>query len=573
MDSPANQPKHDFDLTASSGGQTNGIFDYGYHEQDERDALIFNLLLVNKWFLIPTSVAYQWLLSQNETARVNIYGPNTATILYISLSLLLIIVLWIAHNRIADDATDRRFFFSAQLITMISYSIDVLYIFYLSFNPTWGNLLWNILLLPLSFPLLAVYIRHFTHWFIDSIFTFAILILIFLSLQNYLTLTEYVRIPEGELLIILSGMLFLWLGLRMLRTWIDRIHEALRQEENRIQLCMDVLHHFPADFFLANERGEVLVASDGAYEYLDLPLESDPVWPPQTEAVRNALLLRFHAENPVDDPITVPDDARELPVKIYPSFFYRGNNRYCIALIQEANPEAGTQLGIMRSDRLAIAGQIAAGLAHEIGNPLGVIRSCADYMRQKAASDDPNKTEYELIESEAIRCQNLIDRLLSLASPKRDTPGIHDLRAILDHAISMVRYQAGTREIEQTFPEAPAYIYANEGQISAVFVNLLLNALQSMDESPEGFSVRVMLNIRGADAIVDVTDEGCGISSQELNRIFDPFFTKKASGTGLGLYIVHQIVTSIGGSIDAASKVGAGTTFTVRLPLYQGDIE
>lgn len=547
-----------------------------YCEQDERDTFIFNLLLINKWFLILTTVAYQWLLTQNEATRGNVYGDNLTTVFYISVSLLMIVVLYIAHNRIVRGTSDSSYVIAAQVITIISFITDVVYVFFLVFNQLWGNSLWILYLLSLSFPLLICYVRFNASILIDSVLAITIIALIFLSPQFYEMLSDGFsppppRIPQGDLLIILSGSMYLWIVLRMTRGWIDHVHQSFQKGEKRVELWTDVLRNFPADFFLANEKGEVLIASDGVEDYLELPTSSSASWPAHSEAVRNAILLRFHAEKPVDDPIIIPDDDREIPVKIYPTFFFIGKDRFCIALLQEDNPELGTQLSLVRSDRLAIAGQIAAGLAHEIGNPLGVIRSCAEYLRQKASADDPNKTEFELIETESIRCQNLIDRLLSLASPKRDTPGIHDLRTILDHSVSMVRYQAGSRELELSLPDDEVYVYVNEGQISAVFVNLLLNALQSMEGVGYDLKVRVLLKVRGDYSIVDITDEGCGISSHELNRIFDPFFTKKASGTGLGLYIVHQIVTSAGGSIDVASKVGSGTTFTVKIPIH--DIE
>ncbi|MGC9326886.1 MAG: sensor histidine kinase, partial [Candidatus Hinthialibacter sp.] len=120
-------------------------------------------------------------------------------------------------------------------------------------------------------------------------------------------------------------------------------------------------------------------------------------------------------------------------------------------------------------------------------------------------------------------------------------------------------------------PNEAMPIYGNEGQLIAVFVNLYLNALQSMENSPPEAKLRIHMRTRGEEAIVDVTDEGEGISKDELDKIFDPFYTQKASGTGLGLSIVHQIITSLNGRIDVASTKGSGTTFSIRLPLYKDE--
>jgi len=335
------------------------------------------------------------------------------------------------------------------------------------------------------------------------------------------------------------------------------------------QLWWEILQRFPSEFFLVDDQGELIAASDTARKLLLLPQDGSREWPEPTQPIRNALLLRFHAETPIDDTITVPDDAYRHPIKIYPTYLIHRDKRYCIALAQEENPEIPRQTAILRSDRLSIAGQIAAGLAHELGNPLGIIQSCSSYLKQKASENDPNREEFELIEKEAKRCQNLIDRLLSLASPKRDPPGVHDLRDILHHAYSLVKYQAGIREIELSVPPESIPIFVNEGQMIAVFVNLYLNALQSMEHSPPEAKLRILARIRGEEAIVDVTDEGEGIDKDELDKIFDPFFTKRAQGTGLGLSIVLQIVTSLGGRIDVASTKGSGTTFSIHIPLHQ----
>jgi len=376
------------------------------------------------------------------------------------------------------------------------------------------------------------------------------------------------RFPPADLLLSLAGLLFIWVNVRLVRIWIDALLIDVQSLGNLDSLWTEVIHRFPADFFLVNDQGQLIIASEAARKLLDLPANGSHEWPEPTQSIRNALLLRFHAETPIEDTITVPDDAFPHPVKIYPVFFRQGRERYCIALAQEENPEIPKQAAVLRSDRLTIAGQIAAGLAHELGNPLGIIHSCASYLKQKSP-DDPNREEFELIEKESKRCQNLIDRLLSLASPKRDTLGVHDLREILRNSYALVKYQAGEREIELALPNEPVWIYANEGQLSAAFVNLYLNALQGMETVGPEAKLRIHLRPRGDEAIVDVTDEGIGIPKDELDKIFDPFFTRKAQGTGLGLYIVHQIVHSLGGRIDVASTVGSGTTFTIYLPLYQ----
>jgi len=548
--------------------QQRGVF----APDDERDRLVFRLILVNKWFLIPTSVAYEWILSTSP-ARTAVYKFILPSIFYTVGSLVFILLLWLAHRNLAEGGNKRNHRRTTLILDCLSYGIDVAYVLFLTFIPKAGNILWILFLPPLSLILLAPKLQRLRNWIIDGPAAFVL----FLFLYGLIFSIDFpigpLRFFQADMLLCLSGLFFMWVNMRLVRTWIDSQRKTIKEEGDLKRLWWEILQNFPTEFFLVDDQGELITASHAARKMLQLPEDGNREWPESVQSIRNALLLRFHAETPIDETITVPDDNFPLPIKIYPSYITFQNKRYCIAIAQEENPEIPQQAAVLRSDRLSIAGQIAAGLAHELGNPLGVIQSCAAYLKQKVGEDNPNREEFELIERETKRCRNLIDRLLSLASPKRDTPGFHDLRDILQHSYSLVKYQAGDRIIELQNPKEQVSVYANEGQLSAVFVNLFLNALQSMESSSPDAKLRIHMRTRGEEAIVDVTDEGEGIIKEELDKIFDPFFTKKAQGTGLGLSIVHQIITSIGGRIDVASTEGAGTTFTIRLPLHDNNDE
>ncbi|RJP35239.1 MAG: GHKL domain-containing protein [Candidatus Omnitrophota bacterium] len=537
--------------------------------RDEREKLTFRLLLLNKWFLIPSSVAYEWFLSISPFKEA-VYVFIKPTILYTVVSMIVIVLLWLTYYRYADREPDKYYFQHTRILSLVSYGCDVAFVLLLIFLPAEaGNILWFLFLPPLSLIVLVPRMKRYPHLLVDVTATVVMLIAILGLLHSVDSPTSAPHFNPCDILLCLFGMLFTFVSIRSVRMWIDSMNRDAEIIDEWYTLWTETLRRFPADFFLINVHGEILVASNGIRKLFTLPEPGGKEWPEETQPIRNAILLRFHAEKELDKTITVPDDNLKTPIRIFPNFFGYKDERYCIALVQEDNKEIGAPMGIVRSDRLTIAGQIAAGLAHELGNPLGVIQSCASYLHQKSAEDDPNREEYELIEKESRRCHNLIQRLLSLASPKRDTPAVHDLRGILEHSISLVKYQAGSREIELEKPNRSIPIYVNEGQLSAVFINLLLNALQSMEQSPAEAKLRVHTRTRGNEAIVDVTDEGVGISAKELEKIFDPFFTKRAEGTGLGLSIVHQVVTALGGRIDVASIPGSGTTFTVYLPLHE----
>lgn len=535
---------------------------------EERERLLFRLLLCNKWFIIPTSVAYEWMISISPF-RATVYNFLTPTILYTALSLLSILLLWMTYTR-RDEGKPASPFTTASL-DVLSLLADAVFVAFLIYAPNAGNFLWFLFFQPMAFFLLIPRFTRFSQGLIDGACGAVVMVAIYGTLSSYDSATSSPRFIPADLLLCLAGLFYMWVTARMFHGWIDSIYRQSDQLASLNDFWTEVQRHFPVKFFIVDDQGELLIASDAARQTLELPERGGSPWPEKTQSIRNALLLRFHAETPIEETIILPDDDRPHRVQILPTFLGHENKRCCIALVHEQDPEQPSGPGVLRSDRLAIAGQIAAGLAHELGNPLGVIRSCAAYIRQKAADDDPNIEELELIESEATRCQNMIDRLLSLASPKRDSPATHDLRDVVNSSIALVKYQAGSRVIDVSTPGHPVIIFANEGQLTAVLVNLMLNALQSMEKSPPEARLRVHLRARGKEAIIDVTDEGCGISKEELDRIFDPFFTKKATGTGLGLSIVHQIIYSMKGRIEVASAEGMGATFTVYLPIEESE--
>lgn len=534
---------------------------------DGRDRLTFRLLLVNKWFLIPSSVFYEWILS-NSPLRSSVYKFIQPTILYTVLSLVFIILLWLTLRKVHEKST-QDWNFRISVICVLSFVLDTVFILYLIILPDSGNILWAIFLPSIALVLLMPKEKWMASWIVNSIAAIPVCLAVYAMMTIQDDLISSNRYLPGDVMICLTGMLFLWINIRNIRTWVNTINQEMGDYAKWHTFWTEMFLRFPPEVFILDNNGEMIIASNSARKLLDLPKSGSGIWLEKSQSIRNALLLRFHAETDIDETIRIPDDSLVNPIKIFPTFFPFEEKKYCIALVQEENPEIPASAGILRSDRLTIAGQIAAGLAHEIGNPLGVIQSCAAYLFQKSPLDDPNREELELIQVETKRCQNMIDRLLSLASPKRDTPAVHDVREILDHSVSLVKYQAGSREIEFTVPTRPVYLFVNEGQISAVFVNLFLNALQSMEDCPLSAKLRVHMRTRGKEAIIDVTDEGMGIAREDLEKIFDPFFTKKASGTGLGLSIVHQIIRSLEGRIDVASVEGAGTTFTVYLPMYE----
>jgi signal transduction histidine kinase len=232
---------------------------------------------------------------------------------------------------------------------------------------------------------------------------------------------------------------------------------------------------------------------------------------------------------------------------------------------------------VIRSEQLASVGFLAAGVAHEINNPLASIAMCAESLESRLeglAPDDADaqivKRYLELIQNEAFRCKGITEKLLDfsrLGEVRRQATAMMALVAdVADMLRHVGRFAGRTIEID----EGPdVLVMVNPQEIKQVVLNLLVNALDSIEESG---TVRVSARRTGGEAVLTLADDGCGMSDEVLEHLFEPFFTRRKSGqgTGLGLSIAHRIVTDHGGRIQAASEgPGKGATFRVTLPLAQ----
>jgi signal transduction histidine kinase len=217
-----------------------------------------------------------------------------------------------------------------------------------------------------------------------------------------------------------------------------------------------------------------------------------------------------------------------------------------------------------RAERLAAAGQLAAGAAHEIRNPLAAIRSAI----QLIARDYPQGSERsELIADivdEVDRIDGIVEGLLSLARPEPVDYADVDLLALIRQTLALTAAQAEAGAVQVTL-DAPAELrlHADPGLLKQLLLNLVLNALQAM---PQGGRLELRATAARRRVQLVVQDTGGGIEAADLERIFDPFYTTRPEGTGLGLAICHGIVERHGGEITVESAPGAGATFTVELP-------
>ncbi|NQW47259.1 MAG: histidine kinase, partial [Planctomycetes bacterium] len=230
---------------------------------------------------------------------------------------------------------------------------------------------------------------------------------------------------------------------------------------------------------------------------------------------------------------------------------------------------------VIRNEQLASVGFLAAGVAHEINNPLASIAMCAESLESRmealttdAADGQVVKRYLELIQTEAFRCKGITEKLLDFArvgEVRRQATAVVALAAdVADMLRHLGRFAGRSIEID----EGPdVLVMVNPQEIKQVILNLLVNSLDSIDESGH---VRVGVRRSGQEALLTIADDGCGMTDEVLEHLFEPFFTRRRSGqgTGLGLSIVHRIIADHGGRIEAVSAgPGQGATFRITLPL------
>jgi signal transduction histidine kinase len=243
----------------------------------------------------------------------------------------------------------------------------------------------------------------------------------------------------------------------------------------------------------------------------------------------------------------------------------RAENQRLIAELEERVAQKTRE--VLRADRLATLGGIAAGFAHEIGNSLNVIRGYASVASREVQTDSAVKSDVEAIRREVGRAAGLIERFLVFARARTVQPHAQPIEPILREAVEVVGPAAAHArveravEIEGGLPD----IVADAELLRQAFLNLCVNAIQAMQERGGGrLTARAR---RAADGVaIEIQDTGPGMDGETAARVFEPFFTTKANGTGLGIAIVRQAAEAHGGAVEVESTPGQGAIFRIKLP-------
>jgi len=236
---------------------------------------------------------------------------------------------------------------------------------------------------------------------------------------------------------------------------------------------------------------------------------------------------------------------------------------------------AKSQEKLTRAAKLAVVGEMAAAMSHEVRTPLGILRSSADVLKREKALSEEGQEVLTFIGAETERLNKLVSTLIDAARPRLPVFAETNITELIANTIAMLRNQAQSEKISIAFDEsapeekASAVMAAVDAdQMTQVMMNLVMNAIQVL---PEGGKIVVLLKQVGNDVVIEVMDDGDGITVAHQAQIFEPFFTKRAGGVGLGLAVVRQIVQGHGGEIAYQKSQMQGAQFTIVLPIKQAN--
>ena len=264
------------------------------------------------------------------------------------------------------------------------------------------------------------------------------------------------------------------------------------------------------------------------------------------------------------------DSGNRLALSFSASPLHDGEKRFLgfVLLLKDLREVQALRKEIFRNQRLASVGRLAAGVAHEVRNPLSSIKGFATYFKERYREKPEDQQIAGIMIQEVDRLNRVIGQLLDFARPIKIDPKKISVPNLIADAIKMVEAQADEKNIriESHVSDRLHEASIDKDRINQVLLNLILNALEAM-EAGGSLAVKADTDDEGKSILFQVSDTGLGISEENQSKVFDPYYTTKSTGTGLGLAIAHNIVEAHGGGIDVASTSGKGTTFRVRIPM------
>ena len=359
--------------------------------------------------------------------------------------------------------------------------------------------------------------------------------------------------------------------------------ETLRLSETRLRQIIDLVPHM---IFAKDREGRFLLVNQATAEAYNMTVEElTGKNHAEVHSVGSEVRQMLEDDRAVIESgqsKTVPEESfvdahgnlRWLHTVKIPYMASETSERAVLGVATDITEQKRAEEALMRSEqwraeseKLAAVGRLAAGVAHEINNPLTGVLTFAHLLKEKENMDEQDKKDLDLIVNETIRASRIVRDLLDFARERPAMTEPLDINEVVRRTIRLLGNQKAFRQIavREELQEGLPVVHGDMNQLEQVFLNLSLNACEAM---PGGGTLAISTSAQNGKVLVKVADTGCGINKDILDRIFEPFFTTKpvGKGTGLGLSVSYGIVREHGGAIEVESEEGKGTTFTIVLP-------
>ena len=373
---------------------------------------------------------------------------------------------------------------------------------------------------------------------------------------------------------IIMGVILLLVGFAgFTLLFLLQSYRTTKASLTRIKAFSDnVVENMPIGLIALDDQQRIAAFNQIAESVLQLSYRdvigrnADQILPPRLwSAVQQSEIQNNVIEQEIDCAV---GDKNIVPLEIGTSALRDENGGFLgtVLLFKDLTEVRSLRKEIARSQRLASVGRLAAGVAHEIRNPLSSIKGFATYFKERYQDTPQDQQTADIMIAEVNRVNRVVGQLLEFAKPVSVSPKPTLLKELIDNSVRLIEKQAREKNITvKTLNSADVNeATIDPDRITQVLLNLYLNAIDAMEA---GGQLDVELSHREDNRIeIKVSDTGCGIPAEDLSRIFDPYFTSKSSGTGLGLTIAHNIMEAMGGQILVESRPGQGTIFRITIP-------
>jgi two-component system sensor histidine kinase HydH len=375
---------------------------------------------------------------------------------------------------------------------------------------------------------------------------------------------------------VIMGIILLLVGFAGITLlFLFQSYRATKVSLSRIKAFSDnVVENMPIGLIALDDQQRIAAFNHAAESLMQLSFQevmgkaADQILPPELCAEMNCAEIKDQIiEKEVDCTV---GNGQIVPLEIGASLLADENGTHLgyVILFKDLTEVRGLRREIERSQRLASVGRLAAGVAHEIRNPLSSIKGFATYFKQRYQDVPEDQQTADIMIQEVDRLNRVVSQLLEFARPVSVSPKPTSFKDLMADSVKLIHQQAQDKQITVNTRNSNNIdeIHIDPDRINQVLLNLYLNAIEAMEPGGK-LQIEISDREENGGLNIQISDTGHGIPAEDLPKIFDPYFTTKSSGTGLGLAIAHNIVEAMGGTIEVKSEAGKGTTFAIRLPI------